>query len=70
MFSLQSVWDLSILFAVISVLLIVLSEVLSPFYGKVTMRLNRKRLYYAALFAVSIFFATMALRILLILIPI
>jgi hypothetical protein len=63
MFSIDLIWDISMLFAVLSGALIISSELLSPFYGKANIRLSRKRLNQAALCSAGVFFATMGIRV-------
>jgi len=56
-------WDISLLLAIIAIILLITSEMLSPYHGKINIRVNRKKLKNAA-FAVSILFlATVAIRI-------
>lgn len=56
-------WDFSLLTAITAIILLITSEMLSPHYGRVNIKINRKRLKNAA-FAVSIIFlATVAIRI-------
>jgi len=63
MFSFELLWDISILFGLIAVVLIMYTEFISPYYGKANMRLNRKRLNLTALLAVSIFLVLMGIRV-------
>lgn len=62
--SLDLIWDISILFALIAVTLIIYSEFVSPYYGKANMRFNRKRLNQTAFVAFSVFIALMSIRVL------
>jgi hypothetical protein len=56
-------WDISLLLAITAIILLITSEMLSPYHGKINIRINRKKLKNAA-FAVSILFlATVAIRI-------
>jgi len=56
-------WDISLLLAIAAIILLITSEMLSPYHGKINIRINRKKLKNAA-FAVSILFlATVAIRI-------
>jgi len=56
-------WDISLLLAITAIILLITSEMLSPYHGKINIRVNRKKLKNAA-FAVSILFlATVAIRI-------
>ena len=55
-------WDVSLLLAVTAIVLLITSGLLSPYYGKVTILVNKNRLKNAAA-TVSIFFlATVAIR--------
>ena len=56
-------WDISLLLAITAIILLITSEMLSPYHGKINIRISRKKLKNAA-FAVSILFlATVAIRI-------
>jgi len=56
-------WDISLLLAITAIILLITSEMLSPYHGKINIRIDRKKLKNAA-FAVSILFlATVAIRI-------
>ena len=55
--------DASLLLAVTSLILLVTSELLSPYYGKINIRINRKRLRNAAIFFSIIFLATVGLKV-------
>jgi hypothetical protein len=55
--------DVSLLLAITALILIVTSELLSPYYGKINLRLNRSRLRNAALTFSIVFLATVGLRI-------
>lgn len=56
-------WDISIWLAVTAVLMLVVSEMLSPRYGKVNIQLDRKRLYRVALAVTVLFLLTVAMKI-------
>ena len=58
-----SLSDVSILLAVAAIVLLITSELLSPYYGKTSLKINRKRLRNAALTASLLFIATVAIRI-------
>ena len=55
--------DLSLLFAVTAVILLITSELMSPYYGKINVKINRKRLRNAAILFSIMFLATVALTI-------
>jgi hypothetical protein len=57
------VWELSIMLALMAATLIISSELLMFYYGKVDARLNKKRLNQAALLVTGLFFATIALKV-------
>jgi len=54
---------MSLLFAVTAIILLITSELLSPYYGRVNLKINRKRLRNSALLFSSLFLATVAMRI-------
>jgi len=56
-------WDISLLIAVTAIILLITSEMLSPYYGKVNILIDRKRLKNAAITFSIIFLATVAIRI-------
>jgi hypothetical protein len=68
MFSFPLLWELSILLALISSTLIITSELLSSYYGKVDIRVNKKRLYHSAVVVTLLFSVTMAFRVITVLI--
>lgn len=61
--------DLSLLFVVIAIILLVSSEMLSSRYGNVNIRIDKKKLRYVAVFVVASFLVTVALRIVTVLTP-
>lgn len=56
-------WDISLLLAIIAIMLLAASEILSPHYGKINIMINRKRLRKIALATSIIFLITVAIRI-------
>jgi hypothetical protein len=56
-------WDLSLWLAVISIILLVASELVSPYYGQTNLLINKKRLKRAALTMGVLFLITVAIRI-------
>ena len=56
-------WDVSLFLAVTSVILLITSELLSPYYGKIGMRVNKRRLQNAAVVVSILFLATVAIKI-------
>jgi hypothetical protein len=55
--------DLSLLLAITALILLVTSELLSPYYGKVSLSINKRRLRNTALAFSILFLATVALRV-------
>lgn len=58
-----SFWDISLLLAITAIILLITSEMLSPYYGKVNVLINKKRLKKAALTFSILFLATVTVRI-------
>jgi len=58
-----TLWDISLLLAVTAITLLVTSELLSPYYGKINVKINKKRLRNTAMTFSIMFLATVALRI-------
>lgn len=56
-------WDLSLWTAIIAIILLVTSELLSPYYGRTGLLIDKKRLRIVALIVALIFLATVAYRI-------
>ena len=56
-------WDLSLWTAIVAIILLVTSELLSPYYGRTGILINRKRLRAVALIVALIFLGTVAYRI-------
>ncbi len=54
---------LSLLLAVESAVLLVTSELLSPYYGAANLKINKKRLRHASILMSASFLATVAIRI-------
>jgi len=61
-------WDISLLLAITAIILLITSELLSIQYGRTNLRLNRKRLKNAAITTSILFIATVAIRIITIII--
>jgi hypothetical protein len=55
--------DLSLWTAIVAIILLVTSELLSPYYGRTGIVLNRKRLRIVALAVALIFLTTVAYRV-------
>jgi hypothetical protein len=56
-------WDLSLWTAVVAIILLVTSELLSPYYGKTGIMINRRRLRLVALLVAFLFLGTVAYRV-------
>jgi len=56
-------WDVSLLAAVTSIILLITLELLSPYYGKINMRIDRKKLKNATTALTIVFLATVSIRI-------
>jgi ABC-type nitrate/sulfonate/bicarbonate transport system permease component len=54
---------MSILFGIVAITLIIVSEMLSSYYGKGNIRLNKRRLRMAALATSAIFLVTIAIKV-------
>jgi len=58
-----SFWDISLWLAVTAIILLTTSELISPYYGKTNLLINKKRLKNAALTIGILFLITVAIRI-------
>ena len=56
-------WDVSLWLAVTAIVLLITSEMLSPYYGRINIQINRKRLRNAAVTVAILFLGTVAIRI-------
>lgn len=56
-------WDISLFLAVAAIILLITSELLSPHYGKTNLKISRKNLKNAALTICVLFLATVAIKI-------
>jgi hypothetical protein len=56
-------WDLSFWTAITAIILLATSELLSPYYGRTGLVINRRRLRIVALLVALVFLATVAYRI-------
>lgn len=63
MISPLSFWDLSLWLAVTAIILLVTSELLSPYYGRTSIIINKKRLRTVALFLGILFMLTVVIRV-------
>jgi hypothetical protein len=58
-----NIWDISLLLAVCAAILLVTSEILSPHYGRTSIKINRNRLKNTAIAFSILFLATVAVRV-------
>jgi len=58
-----SFWDISLLLAVTAIILLITSELVSPYYGKTNLIIKKKRLRNIALAFSIVFLITVAIRI-------
>jgi hypothetical protein len=56
-------WDISLWLAVTAIILLVTSELISPYYGKTNLVINRKRLRNVALSVSALFLITVAIKV-------
>jgi uncharacterized membrane protein YjjP (DUF1212 family) len=56
-------WDISLLIAVISIILLITSELLSTRLGRINVLINKRKLRTTAIIASTLFLFTVALRI-------
>jgi hypothetical protein len=56
-------WDISLLLAITAIILLITSELLSPYYERINILVNKKRLKNTALMVSVLFLATVAIRI-------
>ena len=56
-------WDISLWLAVTAIILLITSELISPYYGKTNLLINKKRLRNVALIVSTLFLITVAIRI-------
>ena len=58
-----SFWDISLWLAVTAIILLITSELISPYYGRMNLFINKKRLKNVALSLGALFLITVAIRI-------
>jgi hypothetical protein len=56
-------WDISLWLAITAIVLLITSELISPYYGKTNLLINKKRLRNVALTVSTLFLITVAIRI-------
>lgn len=58
-----SSWDISLWLAVTAIILLITSELVSPYHGKANLLINKKRLKRAALIVSILFLMTVVIQI-------
>jgi hypothetical protein len=58
-----SIWDISLWLAITAIILLVTSELISPYYAKTNLIINKKRLRNVALTVSTLFLITVAIKI-------
>ena len=58
-----SFWDISLWLAVTAIILLITSELISPYYGKTNILINKKRLRNVSIIVSTLFLITVAIRI-------
>jgi hypothetical protein len=61
-------WDISLWLAITAIVLLITSELISPYYGKTNLLINKKKLRNVALTVSTLFLITVAIRIITIII--
>jgi len=56
-------WDISLWLAITAIILLITSELISPYYGKTNLLINKKRLKNVALVVSTLFLITVVIRI-------
>jgi hypothetical protein len=56
-------WNISLLTAITAIILLITSELLSPYYGKINIQISKKRLRNTSIPFSIIFLITVAVRI-------
>jgi hypothetical protein len=56
-------WDISLWLAITAIILLITSELISPYYGKTNLLINKRRLRNVALTVSTLFLITVAIRI-------
>ena len=58
-----SFWDISLWLAVTAIILLITSELISPYYGRTNLLVNKKRLKNVSLTVSILFLITVAIRV-------
>jgi hypothetical protein len=56
-------WDISLWLAITAIVLLITSELISPYYGKTNLLINKRRLRNVAIIVSTLFLITVAIRI-------
>jgi hypothetical protein len=56
-------WDISLWLAITAIILLITSELISPYYGKTNILINKKRLRNVAIIVSTLFLITVAIRL-------
>jgi hypothetical protein len=56
-------WDISLWLAITAIILLITSELISPYYGKTNLLINKKRLRNVSIIVSTLFLITVAIRI-------
>jgi hypothetical protein len=58
-----SIWDISLWLAITATILLITSELISPYYGKTNLTINKKRLRNTSLAFLTLFLVTVGIRV-------
>ena len=58
-----SLWDVTQWLAIIAIILLITSEVISSYHGKINLLISKKRLQYVAMVISALFLIMVAIRI-------
>jgi hypothetical protein len=58
-----SFWDISLWLAITAIILLITSELISPYYGKTNLLINKKRLRNVVIIVSTLFLITVAIRV-------
>jgi hypothetical protein len=56
-------WDINLWLAITAIVLLITSELISPYYGKTNLLINKKKLRNVAIIVSTLFLITVAIRI-------
>jgi hypothetical protein len=58
-----SFWDISLWLAITAIILLITSELISPYYGKTNLLINKRRIRNVSIIVSTLFLITVAIRI-------